>query len=231
MLFFVAAAVVECQPNIDFEVASIKPTVVLPGQPIHRGEMGIFVTPTSAYFRNLTLISLISWAFQVSQVQVVGPAKLENTFTIMAKIPPGTRRDRIPEMLQNLLRKRFGMECHEEKRLVKGGELSIEDAEMLHKQLLTGDAPRMPPRGLGRPARLISSLLEIGARLSELMGVPVLGDTMPSNEDRYLFWLETTDGAASIASSLKRYGIHLTFGRIAARYVVIDRISMTPTEE
>jgi hypothetical protein len=50
--------------------------------------------------------------------------------SISAKIPDGIGRDKIPEMVRNLLIDRFRLVCHTEQRTVKGFALILTD---LHK--------------------------------------------------------------------------------------------------
>src|ERR1035441_1258759 len=56
-------------------------------------------------------------------------------YSISAKIPNGIGRDRIPEMVRNLLADRFGLMCHTEQRTVKGFSLTLTD---LHKLKTNG---------------------------------------------------------------------------------------------
>jgi hypothetical protein len=180
--------------------------------------------------KNVTLRAIISQAFRVTDVQVLGPDALRDTFTILAKLPQSATPEQVPEMLQDLLRKRFGFEGHQEKRLAKAGELSLENPDALRKQLVIGEARRPhPPKELERPVLMIVPLSSL-ARLSDILGLPVLTDRLPKDEGKYLFWLDAADGPASISDSLKKCGIRLTFAKVDVSYVVVDRINKVPTE-
>jgi hypothetical protein len=78
--------------------------------------------------------------------------------------------------------------------------------------------------------RLTVPLFDLPEPLSDLLGVPVLTEGIPESDDKYLFWLETAGGPNSIANSLKQYGIRLTFGKVDAKYIIIDKINKAPTE-
>jgi uncharacterized protein (TIGR03435 family) len=69
-----------------------------------------------------SVIQMISSAYGVSNNQVVGgPAWLSSLmnnprFDIVAKMPEGTTKQQVPEMLQGLLAERFKLAAHREKR-------------------------------------------------------------------------------------------------------------------
>jgi uncharacterized protein (TIGR03435 family) len=214
----------------EFEVASIKSTLVNQNQPISLSELGIFVTPTSVDMKNVTLRTIIARAFGVTTLQIVGPETImSETLYVKAKIPAGATRSQIPDMIQNLLRDRFGLESHKEPRSVKGGEVSIENPEALRKQLAK-ESSGPPPKEIEHPVRLTIPLSSLAEPLSGLLGMPVVLMGIPENDDKYIFWLETADGPSSIAKSLKQYGIRLTFGKVDVKYIIVDKINKVPTE-
>ena len=66
-------------------------------------------------YTNVTLGDLAAEAFRVQRTQISGPDFLDAArFDVMAKIPEGASRERIPEMLRSLLADRFGLKVHEE---------------------------------------------------------------------------------------------------------------------
>jgi uncharacterized protein (TIGR03435 family) len=74
-------------------------------------------TPGRLDYSNVSLTVLIARAFRVKPIQISGPAWFDTErFDIVAKIPGGTPKDQVPEMLQTLLVERFHMEVRRESR-------------------------------------------------------------------------------------------------------------------
>ena len=98
-----------------FEVASIRPSVPLPGgRPCARNRTNDAgrVTRTCSSVKEL----LRDAGFQLSRL--LGPDWMEvgQKFDIQAKLPDGASLDRLPEMFQSLLEDRFGLAFHREYR-------------------------------------------------------------------------------------------------------------------
>ncbi len=101
---------------MEFEVASIKPAVTVPGQivatPYHMKVDGARVDIGPA-----PLDILICYAYGVKAYQVSVPAALNKArFDVLAKIPEGASKQQVPEMLQSLLADRFKLVFHRENR-------------------------------------------------------------------------------------------------------------------
>lgn len=96
--------------KIAFEVASIKPS-----QPMTMGRMrvGMNVDGVMLRYSNATLKDCIRAAYRVNDFQVQGPDWLGTArFDIVAKLPDGSSKDQVPEMLQSLLADRFKLALH-----------------------------------------------------------------------------------------------------------------------
>jgi uncharacterized protein (TIGR03435 family) len=101
-------------PRLEFEVASIKPSA-----PAAQGEanVGLRIDGAQVHVASLPLSEYVRIAFQVRGHQVSGPAWISTTrFDVDAKLPPGTSRDQVPDMLRALLEDRFHMKTHREER-------------------------------------------------------------------------------------------------------------------
>lgn len=109
-----------------FEVVSIHPVSS------SAGKMGKNAPIDAGLLRysSITLLRLITNAYQVEWYQVVGPSWLQaERYEINAKLPAGSTRDQIPLMLQAMLTERFHFASHSETReipvyalvLAKGG--------------------------------------------------------------------------------------------------------------
>jgi uncharacterized protein (TIGR03435 family) len=143
-----------CEPApavapLAFEVASIKPAAPMGSGPMRIGVRndGAMVT-----YSNMSLTSLVQNAYRVKDFQVTGPEWMSSTrWDISAKLPDGASKDDAPDMLQGLLKERFKVNLHQEKKdhpiyaLVVG-----KSGSKLKAAEVTADAgPAGPPRAAG----------------------------------------------------------------------------------
>ncbi len=109
-------------PHPEFEVASIKPTAVDPGQVGQLATSGQIrfgpqIRGNTAEYRYMTLRQLVSEAYRVLPFQIVCPDWfMEDRFDIVARMPAGSRSDDAQSMLQSLLEERFKLALHREPR-------------------------------------------------------------------------------------------------------------------
>jgi len=129
-------------PRLEFEVASVRPSVQqsergirirIVGGPGTR-DPGRFVT------ENFSLFTLITVAYNVERYQLSAPSWVNTArFDITAKVPDGATREQFRIMLQNLLAVRFKMALHREKR-----EMTVYDL------VVRGDRPKLKESVPGR---------------------------------------------------------------------------------
>jgi uncharacterized protein (TIGR03435 family) len=102
----------------------------------------------------LSLADLVRTAYRMKPYQVTGPEWMSSVrFDIMAKLPEGASKDKVPEMLQTLLADRFKMVSHREDKehpayallVGKGGPKLKEADPESAVQPVDKDAP--PPKG------------------------------------------------------------------------------------
>jgi uncharacterized protein (TIGR03435 family) len=105
---------------LSFEVASIKPAETITAEMIMAGKMhaGLAIDGARVDIGYVSLADLIPLAFKVKAHQVAGPDWLKGgqRFDILGKLPEGTNKDQVPEMLQSLLTERFLLKFHRETR-------------------------------------------------------------------------------------------------------------------
>lgn len=101
-----------------FEVASIKPS-----EPIGGGmgkvmiRFGVQNDGAMVKYNGMTLKALVQNAYGVKDYQVTGAPWMDSErYDISAKLPDGASKDQAPEMLQNLLKERFKVTLHREKK-------------------------------------------------------------------------------------------------------------------
>jgi len=105
---------------LSFEVASIKPAETITAEMIMAGKMhaGLAIDGARVDIGYVSLADLIPLAFKVKPHQIAGPDWLKGgqRFDILGKLPEGTNKDQVPEMLQSLLTERFLLKFHRETR-------------------------------------------------------------------------------------------------------------------
>ena len=113
LLLLAALAAGQNQPA--FEVASIK-SVDPSGHPSGL-PMGRRIDAGRAEYGSVELPFLIALAYRVKSYQVFVPDSASTTrFDIVAKLPDGASLDQVPEMLQDLLIRRFKLSVHHDTR-------------------------------------------------------------------------------------------------------------------
>ncbi len=101
----IAGAMAWAAGPAEFEVVSIKPA-----KPMTMGKMLVGMSADDAMLRytNVSLKDCIREAFDVRNYQIQGPDWLDNDrFDIVAKLPAGSNKKQVPEMLQTMLTERF----------------------------------------------------------------------------------------------------------------------------
>jgi uncharacterized protein (TIGR03435 family) len=100
----------------EFEVISVKPAdpIVAGTQQVN---IGLHIDGAQVHLISASLRDLVRMAYQVKTYQVVGPEWLESErFSIDAKLPAGSTKEQVPEMLKSLLADRFHLKYHNESR-------------------------------------------------------------------------------------------------------------------
>jgi uncharacterized protein (TIGR03435 family) len=135
---------------LEFEVASIKPFVM----PQPGAGRGVAMTkrgrggpgssdPGQISWNGATLKTLLMNAYGVKNYQITGPPWLDTErFNIVAKVPPGTTKEQVLIMWQNLLAERFQLKLHRETREIPVYELVVGKNGPKMKE--SGPAPELP---------------------------------------------------------------------------------------
>ncbi len=122
LLIFALAGVVCAQTpaapekaRLEFEVATIKkPAMNIQAQAMSgKLHIGMKVDGARVDFGSMTIADLIVAAYKVKSFQVSGPDWIKTErWDIVAKLPEGSNKDQVPEMLQSLLADRFKLALH-----------------------------------------------------------------------------------------------------------------------
>ncbi len=98
--------------SIKFEVASVKLDLRPDAPSLMRGGPGT-PDPERITYERQRLIRLLSAAYGFAFDQISGPDWMsDNLYTIAAKLPPGTTKEQLKFMWQNLLVERFHLKTH-----------------------------------------------------------------------------------------------------------------------
>jgi uncharacterized protein (TIGR03435 family) len=141
----------QAPPSPVFEAASIKlsdPNLGNRGIPV-RGGPGS-ADPDRAAYTNISLKSMLYYAYGFAGNQIVGPPWLNSgKFDINATAAPGTTKDQFTLMLRNLLAERFNLVVHRESKLVQGYDLVVVKPGVKLKKASDADviAAALPPTG------------------------------------------------------------------------------------
>ena len=147
VLFALVCCVAYSQPSdpgLTFEVASVKASPPRPanGGPIRIGCTGGPGTQDPGRWTcpNMTVWNLISNAYNLKRYQMPPDSFNADRYEIAATMTAGTTREQFREMLKNLLKERFKLAAHFEKKEVPGYELVVAKGGVKMKEA-------QPPQG------------------------------------------------------------------------------------
>src|SRR5499427_6601293 len=117
MVLVIFSVILPGQDPPKFEVASIKPAGPLSPDVV----LGLRADGAQVHISWASIKDLIYIGYHIRRYQISGPDWLGGDhFDVAAKIPEGTSQRTIAEMMQNLLKDRFGLKTHWDKK-----ELSV----------------------------------------------------------------------------------------------------------
>ncbi len=140
----------------EFEVASVKLAPPIEPQKIMSGQMhvGMSIDAARVDIGSLSLAELIRVAYRMKSYQVTGPDWLPGQrFNIVAKIPEGVSKDKVPEMLQALLADRFKLTAHRETKEHQAYALIVGKNGPKLKEAAPEAAPAPPADGSAPPSK------------------------------------------------------------------------------
>lgn len=120
LVALLGALVAAQQSKPQFEVASVR----LSSAPGSAGTQRI--TESRVDLQNISLKALVRMAFRVRDFELFAPDWLvEVRVNVQATLPAGSRRQQVPDMLQDLLANRFGLVARRETRSMQVHELVV----------------------------------------------------------------------------------------------------------
>lgn len=243
-----------------FEVATVKPSVERERIPPQYEQLiramgdplAIPMTdPSRVSIRRTSIRDLVALAFRVLASQVEGPAWMAETyFDVQAKVPDGTSREEIHEMLRGLLEERFGLALHHESKEVAGfvlivgkggpkfapsgsvfrpgGGVGLDSLALARAGLARGQRSETEPGSLHSTLWRATMERLTGLLSRNLDGRVVLDQTgLSGTYDIELDFVP--DQPSSAAAGVEKLGLKLESRRVPADILVIDKVSKTPT--
>jgi uncharacterized protein (TIGR03435 family) len=115
-LFLASAFAQAPAPRLEFEVISVKVAEPLTAS-TQQVNIGLHIDGAQVHLISASMRDIIRMAYQMKNYQVIGPDWLESErYTIDAKLPAGSTKEQVPEMLKSLLADRFHLKSHNESR-------------------------------------------------------------------------------------------------------------------
>jgi uncharacterized protein (TIGR03435 family) len=164
-----------------FEVAAIKPN--------NSGDRRTGFLPLSGdrfMANNVTVRQLIQFSYKLQDFQIIGgPAWTEvKRFNVEAKVPSNTTADEVPSMMQSLLRERFHLRAHMDKKSLPVYSLGVgnsgsklRDAAPCASPSATNPCSGIAMQPEGRLIGRTAEMQQVVGILSYLLSRPVLDDT------------------------------------------------------
>jgi uncharacterized protein (TIGR03435 family) len=208
-------------------------------------------------FRYVTMKYCLAFAYKLKEYQISGPAWIgEQRYDIVAKGAAGTKRDQLPQMVQALLRDRFKLEVHREKKEFSVYALLVgKNGPKLTETPKEGTLPEGAAYGIsmnggvGKLEAKHADMISLANTLPRLVGRPVVDltgltgrydfDLEFSRDDVNGMALPTPSGApappatefgTSIFASVQRVGLKLESQRLPLDTIVVDKGEKIATE-
>jgi uncharacterized protein (TIGR03435 family) len=192
---------VPAEADLAFTVASVKPARLPPEGAGRQGAFQPQIEPGRLRFPAVTLKTLLMFAYDVKDFQIVGPGWMgDQRFVVEATMPTDTTQDQTRIMLRNLIAQRFRAEIHRESKLLPIYSLAIAKRGLKIPNTPTprpkqvGDSnfakdgfPVVPPEFTGIMTFLINgqakmtaqqaTMHDLAAELERRIGIPVRDET------------------------------------------------------
>jgi uncharacterized protein (TIGR03435 family) len=187
-------------------------------------------------YSNVGLKDVLAMAYGVSKDRLAGPAWLDSErYSVSARLPAGTTQADIPEMLQTLLRDRFGLTLHHETRerpvfalVVANGGAKLQAIDSATGCDGEGD-------DIGHVLACRDTVARLAEALSRYAGRPVIDQThLPGVFEMKLQWLRDAPDdpvAATLMEALpKQLGFRLEAQKAPGDFIVVDSANQVPTD-
>ncbi|HVV44169.1 MAG TPA: TIGR03435 family protein [Bryobacteraceae bacterium] len=167
--FFALSCFGQAPPG--FDAASIRAA--------QEGRTQILTSPGTLTMRNVNLLDIVSWAYDIAHLQISGPDWMRATrFDLIAKAEGGGGDDdRLRLMLCRLLADRFAFSSHFEQKEMKAYVLTLEKDGPKFKESTDDGPPEFTNAGRGMLVAHRATMPELADKLSDPLRSPVIDQT------------------------------------------------------
>ena len=221
------AYVVAGQTRLEFEVVSVKaaPPAVNGVSSRESVDKGLLT------YTNFTLRRLISNAYEVTEGQIVGPAWIaENLYHVSARLPAGSNRSDVPQMLQSMLAERFKLAVERAQKNMPVYALVVAKGGHKMTPVIDGES------GYGGGSRRIDGRGVTMATLAKLLSArvidrPVVDATGLAGRFAFrLEWAAEPEDPSIYAAVQEQLGLKLEPRRMLIEVISVARAEPIPTE-
>lgn len=143
---FCVSLFAQTPPKLEFEVATVRPSPPISSLAAQAAsgkiDLGMRADATQFDMKFMSLTNLIAAAYKVKPYQVAGPDWMKTQlWEIHARLPEGSNKEQIPEMLQSLLADRFKLTFHRESREQQVYALTVSKSGLKMKEAVEEPAP------------------------------------------------------------------------------------------
>jgi len=166
-----------------FDVASVKVDIAGTNEGGGRGGMGrgreiITPSPAGISMINVSLKSVIQWAYHVQAVQVSGPGWLDvDRYDVVAKAAGAVSEDKLRQMMQTLLADRFKLAFHRESKEMRAFVVSVAKTGLKMRESTSEGDMDMQPSGKAGATIQRATVPRLAELLSGPLQAPVVDQT------------------------------------------------------
>lgn len=203
-------------PGLSFEVATIKPAPPMNPQMMAAGKMhiGTKIDAARVDIGFASLADLIRSAYEVKPYQVTGPDWLKTErFDIVAKMPDGSTKEQVPQMLKALLIERFGLTVHKDSKPQSVYALVVSKTGSKLKEAV--------------PDPVVAAAVDPSVPAA----APAKGEMTVSTADGDMKVKQNSDGKGATISSAKTGPMKMSKGQDGLMHLEASRMSMTTFAE
>lgn len=162
------------QAPASFMAASIRPSAA-GVQFEHDG--AIQATPGSVVMRDVLLTSCMEWAWGIQENQIKGPEWIQNErYDIVARAERPVAVDQLKLMMQALLKERFGLEFHHERKELTAYEMTVAKGGSKMKEAAADEKPSRENTAISTIAKAMT-MRQFADFVSQPLRMPVVDHT------------------------------------------------------
>jgi uncharacterized protein (TIGR03435 family) len=174
-LFLLSAFALTCFGQAPSEAPAFDAASIRPAQ---EGRTQILTSPGTLTMRNVNLLDIVSWAYDIAHLQISGPDWMRTTrYDLLAKAEGGGGEDRLRMMLSRLLAERFGLSAHFEQKEMQAYVLTLQKDGPKFKESTDEGPPEFTNAGRGMLVAHRATMPELADKLSDPLRSPVIDQT------------------------------------------------------